>query len=217
MSKIIDIEGLDGCGKQTQTKLLYDFLIGKGYKCLLLSFPNYDSESSAPVKMYLRGDFGKDTNCLDKFQASTLFAVDRLLTTKKIDFNNYDFVLMDRYTPSNMIHQSKNMASQQEMDNFLNWLEDFEYGKLNLPKPDEIIFLDVPSELSIKLARARKEYKTGATSDIHEEDENYLKKCYQNAKYIANKYNWNVVHCDNDGKLRSIEDIHNNIKQILGF
>ena len=154
---LIDIEGTDGSGKAVQTKKLFDYLVNKGYKCRLISFPNYDSPSSEPVKMYLAGEIKSD---LDGYQNSALFAVDRLITMNNgIDINDYDFVLFDRYVPSNMIHQSTKMNNYAEIDSFIDWVADFEYGKLKLPKPDKIIFLDNPPKYSIQLARARSELK----------------------------------------------------------
>ena len=117
---IIDIEGTDGCGKKTQTDLLFKFLTEQGYKVRKISFPNYDSESSALVKMYLRGEFGESANDVNGYQASALYAVDRFATMSKINVNDYDFILFDRYVPSNMIHQSTRIKDQQELDDFLH-------------------------------------------------------------------------------------------------
>ena len=207
---IIDIEGTDGSGKHTQTKLLYEYLVSKGYKCKMISFPNYDSNSSAPVKMFLAGELGGSANCLNGYQASALYAVDRLVTMKQLDVNAYDYILLDRYTPSNMIHQSTRIKDMEELNSFLDWLEDFEYGKLNLPKPDRILFLDMPVEYSIKLARERATLKNGQTKDILEQDSTHLFKAYDRAKYVAEKFNWTTIKCVNNG-LKSMEEIHADI------
>ena len=143
---IVNIEGTDGCGKKTQTDLLFNYLKEKGYKVKKISFPNYDSESSSLVKMYLRGDFGENNN-LNGYQASMFYAVDRLATMININVEDYDFVLFDRYVPSNMIHQSTRIKDQDELDRFLDWVVDLEFEKLNLPKPDKTLFLDVPSPI----------------------------------------------------------------------
>ena len=214
---IIDIEGTDGCGKKTQTELLYNFLINKGYKVRKISFPNYDSESSALVKMYLRGDFGETANEVNCYQASALYAVDRFATMSKIDVDDYDFVLFDRYVPSNMIHQSTTIKDNNEVDRFLEWVVDFEYGKLNLPKPDKIVFLDVPIEISMRLARARAELKNGEDKDILEKDDNHLINAYEKAKYIANKYNWMIINCSNGETIKTIDEIHQDILTKLGL
>lgn len=213
---IIDIEGTDGSGKHTQTELLYKYLLNCGYKCKMISFPNYESLSSAPVKMYLGGELGEDMNCLDGYQTSALFAVDRLITMKKIDFSAYDFILFDRYVPSNMIHQSTRIENKAELDKFLEWVEDFEYQKLGLVKPDKILFLDMPVEISMELARARATLKNGQAKDIHEKDDKHLTKAYERAKYVANKFNWITINCVQD-KLKSIEEIHYDILTKLGL
>lgn len=213
---IIDIEGTDGSGKKTQTDLLYEFLVDEGYKCKRISFPSYDSPSSGPVKMYLGGELGDTANCLDAYQASTTFAVDRLITMKMIKLDEYDYVLFDRYVPSNMIHQATKVRDE-ELDNFIDWVKDFEYNKLSLPRPDKIIFLDMPVEYSIKLARARVELKNKQSQDIHEKDDNHLSLAYKRAKYVAQKDKWVTVCCVNGENIKSIEEIHQEILTKLGL
>ncbi len=214
---IIDIEGTDGSGKKTQTDLLFNFLVNKGYRVKKISFPNYESNSSALVKMYLGGEFGDNPECVNGYQASALYAVDRFATMKNINVNDYDYVLFDRYVPSNMIHQSTRIKDILELEQFLNWVEDFEYKKLCLPKPDKIIFLDVPVEISMKLARARQELKNGEQKDIHEKDDNHLINAYEKAKYVANKFNWTIIDCSNDETIKSIDEIHKEILTKLDF
>ena len=208
---IIDIEGTDGSGKKTQTDLLYNKLVSLGKKCLKISFPNYDSPSSAPVKMYLGGELGNSSSYLNPYQTSSLFAVDRLITLKKIDLNAYDFVLFDRYVPSNMIHQSTNLKSLKEMDEFLDFIDDFEYNKLELPRPDLTIFLNVPVEVSFRLAKERINLKNGLDKDILENME-HLERAYNSANYVARKFNWLTIDCvDNLNNLKSVQAIHNEI------
>lgn len=208
---IIDIEGTDGSGKKTQTDLLYNKLVSLGKKCLKISFPNYDSPSSAPVKMYLGGELGNSSSCLNAYQASSLFAVDRLITLKKTDLNAYDFVLFDRYVPSNMIHQSTNLKSLKEMDDFLDFIDDFEYNKLELPRPDITIFLNVPVEVSFRLAKERINLKNGLDKDILENME-HLERAYNSANYVARKFNWLTIDCvDNLNNLKSVQAIHDEI------
>ena len=214
---IIDIEGTDGCGKKTQTDLLFNYLSGKGFKVKKISFPNYDSESSALVKMYLRGEFGENANDINGYQASALYAVDRFATMSQIDVNEYDFVLFDRYVPSNMIHQSTRIKDETELNHFLDWIDDFEYNKLKLPKPDRILFLNVPVEISMNLARARAELKNGEQKDIHEKDDNHLINAYEKANYVAKKYNWIIIDCVKDENIKSIDEIHKDILTKLGL
>lgn len=208
---IIAIEGTDGAGKATQTKLLYERLVLEGKKCKLISFPNYASNSSAPVKMYLGGEFGSNANCLNAYQASALFAVDRLATMCAVNPEDYDYIILDRYTPSNMIHQACKILDKAERDNCLDWLNDFEYNKLCLPKPDKILFLDLPIEISLNLAHNRKDLKNGQKQDIHENDLSYMKNAYDCAKYVAQKYNWQVINCSKNGQILPIKEIHNQI------
>ena len=208
---LINIEGTDGCGKKTQVELLYNYLKDKGYKVLKLSFPNYESESSALVKMYLRGDFGESVNDVNAYQASILFSVDRLATMLKIDVDKYDYILFDRYVPSNMIHQSTRIENLDELDDYLKWLEDLEYEKLKLPKPDNVLFLDVPVEISMKLARSRNELKNGQEKDIQEKDDEHLIKAYNRGKYVAKKFGWEIINCEKDGNIKTIDEINKDI------
>lgn len=208
---IIAIEGTDGCGKKTQTDLLCAYLETKRYKVKKISFPNYDSNSSALVKMYLNGEFGDSVDNINAYQASVLYAVDRLGTMLKVDVSEYDFVVFDRYVPSNMIHQSTRINDLNELDYYLTWLEDLEYGKLKLPKPDKILFLDVPLEISMNLARQRGELKNGQAQDIQEKDDNHLKKAYERGKYVAQKFNWITIDCSKDNYIKSIDEIHQDI------
>jgi len=214
MAYIINIEGTDGCGKQTQSKLLYEALIDKGYNCEVLSFPQYDSPSSAPVKMYLGGDFGENANSLDAYQASTLFAVDRLCTMTKLFDSSQDKVyVLDRYVSSNMIHQACKIKEEKERNEFLQWINDFEFGLLKLPKPNLVVFLDMPVEASQKLANARKDLKAGTKKDIHENDKNHLTDAYNAGIGVCEKFGWCKVNCVDGEQIKSIEEIHSEIME----
>ena len=214
---IINIEGTDGSGKRTQAELLLKDLESHGKKCRLISFPNYESGSSAPVKMYLNGDLGNSADCIDGYQASTIFAVDRLITMHNINIEDYDYLILDRYVPSNMIHQSTRINNLKDLDIFLDWVQDFEYNKLKLPIPDKIIFLDVPISISIKLAHARTELKNGQAHDVIENDDNQLRIAYERAKYVAKRNNWITINCTDNEKIKSIDQIHDLIMSKLGF
>ncbi|MBP3581207.1 MAG: deoxynucleoside kinase, partial [Clostridia bacterium] len=174
---IISIEGTDGAGKHTQQQLLVSDLKELGYNVVDQSFPHYDSDSSAPVKMYLAGEFGKDANALDAYQASVLYAVDRMCTYQKSlkeHYENGGILLFDRYVQSNFIHQCSKIDDMNEKMKFIEWEEALEYDTLKLPRPDLIFFIEMPVEKSLELARARAEYKTGESKDIHEEDTTYM-------------------------------------------
>ncbi|MBQ7917798.1 MAG: deoxynucleoside kinase [Clostridia bacterium] len=212
---IISIEGTDGSGKHTQQQLLLKKLKELGHNVFDQCFPNYDSDSSAPVKMYLAGEFGKGANSLDAYQASSLYAVDRMCTYKKTiepHYENGEIILFDRYVQSNFIHQCSKLDDPDDKLEFIAWEEDFEYNLLGLPKPDLIFFIEMPVEKSLELARARAEYKTGGQKDIHEEDTSYMTRSYNNGLSVAKQLGWNIIHCvDAEGNLKTIEDIHEEI------
>lgn len=209
MGYIIVIEGTDGCGKQTQTRALYERLKSCGYNVIIQSFPNYDSPSSSPVKMYLGGEFGGEKS-MDAYQASALYAVDRLCTYQKDLKQFYEdggIILFDRYVESNMLHQAGKIEDREEVNKFLDWLERLEFGDLKLPRPNRVVFLDVPVEVSIKLAHERPNLKSNTKKDIHEENPEHIHRAYNSGKYVSQKYGWDVIQCTEDGKMKSIEAI----------
>lgn len=216
---IFAIEGTDGAGKHTQQQLLLSALKEKGYNVFDQSFPNYDSGSAAPVKMYLSGEFGESANCLDAYQASLLYAVDRLCTYKKDiekHYENGEIILFDRYVQSNFIHQCSKIDDINKKLEFIKWEEELEYDTCKLPRPDVVFFIEMPIEKSLELARARAEYKTGESKDIHEEDSSYMKKSYDNGLTLAKKLGWNIIHCvDENNNLKTIEEIHSEIMNIV--
>jgi dTMP kinase len=209
--KLIIIEGSDGSGKATQTEKLYTKLFGDGLKVRKIEFPNYESDSSALIKMYLNGDFGKDPSDVNPYVASTFYAVDRFASYKRDWKSFYDeggVILADRYTTSNMVHQAAKIENELEKDKFLDWLWEYEYKLFNLPEPDCVIFLDMPPEYSRKLMEERNNKFTGTeTKDIHERNFEYMNNSYNNAKAVAEKYSWEKVNCIKDNNIRSIEDI----------
>ena len=220
MGKLIIIEGTDGSGKQTQTELLYKKLkeIKGEEKVKKISFPNYGSRASEPVKMYLAGEFGKRAESVNAYAASVLYSIDRFASFKtewEEFYNNGGIVISDRYTISNMIHQVPKILDEKEKEKYLEWLVDLEWGKIGIPKPDIVFFLDIPFEFSQKLMKNRENKITGEKKkDIHEKDENYLKNAYETAKELSLKYGWTVISCVNRDKLRTIEDINDEMIKI---
>lgn len=217
--KLIIIEsGSDASGKATQSEELLKKLTADGYNVRKVEYPNYKSESSTLVKMYLRGDFGKHADDVDAYIASTFFTADRYASFKtewEEFYRSGGIVIADRYTTSNMVHQASKMEIE-ERDKYLDWIEDYEYNLFKIPRPDEVIFLNVPVDYSIKLMENRKNKFTGEEEkDIHESDKNYLRKTYNNSLYIADKYNWKRVECVENEQLRTIEDISNEIYEIV--
>ena len=212
MGKLIVIEGTDGSGKSTQFRLLTEKLQKEGLPFKKLVFPQYSEPSSALIRMYLGGEFGHKPTDVNAYAASAFYAVDRYASYKKVWGQWYEeggLVLSDRYTTSNAVHQ----ASKEEGENqkaFLNWLYDFEYDKLGLPKPDLTIYLDVPTDFTEKMLRHR-EQDTNTSADIHEQDTEYLATCRRTGRAAAGFYGWTVIDCVKDGAMRSIEDIHEEI------
>ena len=220
MGKLIIIEGTDGSGKQTQTELLYKKLkkIKGEDKVKKISFPNYESRASEPVKMYLAGEFGKTAESVNAYAASVLYSVDRFASFKtewEEFYNNGGIVISDRYTISNMIHQVPKILDKAEREKYLDWLIDLEWRKIGIPKPDVVFFLDIPFEFSQKLMQDRENKITGEKEkDIHEKDKNYLRNAYETAKQLSLKYGWNVISCVSEDKLRTIKDINDEMLKI---
>ncbi len=212
MGKLIVFEGTDGSGKSTQFSLLTKRLqaIGKEFRTMV--FPQYSEQSSALIRMYLGGEFGTRPTDVNSYAASTFYAVDRFASYRKVWKKYYEeggLMLSDRYTTSNAVHQASKVVPE-EREAFFHWLYDFEYEKMELPKPDLVIYLDVPTELTGQLMRKR-EAETKTNADIHEQHLDYLRLCRSTGLEAAECYGWNRIHCAKDGKMRSIEDIHNEI------
>ena len=212
MGKLIVIEGTDGSGKSTQFRLLSQRLTDESVQFKHLVFPRYSEESSALIRMYLGGQFGNNPSDVNAYAASSFYAVDRY-ASYKMDWGNWyeegGIVLSDRYTTSNAVHQASK-ESGENRNAFWSWLYDFEYDKLGLPQPDLILYLDVPTDFTEKLMRQR-ESSTGTTADIHEKDMQYLATCRETGRAAAQYYGWTVISCVEDGQMRSIEDIHEEI------
>ncbi len=213
-SKIIVIEGLDGSGKATQTKILADKLIEKGLKVRKLEFPDYSNPSSSLVKMYLNGAFGSKPEDVNAYAASAFYAVDRAasyLQFWKKDYADGSIILSDRYATSNIIYQMSKV-SDDERDAFIEWQADFEYEKLGIPKPDLVIYLDVDPDVSQKLMEKR--YGGDKSKmDLHERNVQFLLDCRRSAVYAAEKCGWKVINCCENGDIKSIEQIAKEIEE----
>ena len=216
MGKLIVFEGTDGSGKSTQFDLLTKRLEQENTAFRRLRFPRYDQESSALIRMYLGGAFGSDPEAVNAYAASTFYAVDRYasyLQDWKADYEDGSLFLADRYTTSNAVHQGSKMA-EAERERYYGWLYELEYEKMGLPKPDLVILLDMPIELTRQLMRKR-ESDTNTQADIHEQDLSYLEQCRMSAKTAAQYYGWHVISCAKDGQLRTIEEIHEEVYEIV--
>lgn len=212
MGKLIVIEGTDGSGKSTQFRLLTGRLESEQVKFQKLVFPQYSEPSSALIRMYLGGEFGKSPSDVNAYAASAFYSVDRYASYRKVWGKWYEaggLVVSDRYTTSNAVHQASKEPEDKRED-FLNWLYDFEYDKLGLPRPDLVIYLDVPTDFTEKMLRHR-ETETHTQADIHEQDTQYLATCRRMGRAAAEHYGWTVIRCVRDGAMRSMEDIHEEI------
>ena len=215
MGKIFVIDGTDGSGKQTQFEALKEHLEKEKIEYKSFAFPNYDSPSSSLVKMYLAGEFGKNAKDVSPYIASTFYAADRYATYKKeIEeyYNNGGLILLDRYTTSNMVHQSGKISDPVERKKFLDWLWNFEFNLYKLPVPNEVFFLNMPPKYAIQLMEGRENKITHEQQkDIHESDVNHIIDAYNAACELADRYGWFKINCIKDEEIRSIEDIHEEI------
>ena len=216
MGKLIVFEGTDGSGKSTQFELLAKRLEAEQIGFQRLRFPQYEEPSSALIRMYLGGAFGDDPEAVNAYAASTFYAVDRYASYQRVWKDYYQgggFVVSDRYTTSNAVHQGSKVPEGERAEVF-RWLYDLEYDRMGLPRPDLVVLLDMPVELSEQLMRKR-EQSTGTHADIHERDEDYLKKCRDVALHAAKYYGWRTVSCAKDGAIRGVEDIHEEVYAIV--
>ncbi|GAB6138929.1 dTMP kinase [Halanaerobaculum tunisiense] len=218
--KLIVLEsGTDASGKKTQSDKLYKRLLEENREVRKVEYPNYKSKSSALVKMYLNGEFGDKADSINPYASSTFFAIDRYVSFQKEWRDFYEeggVIIADRYTTSNMVHQAAKYDGIEEKEEYLDWLWDLEFNKYELPIPDCVIFLDVPPEQSMKLMKDRKnKFTDGEEKDIHERDYEYLEKSYSTACWIAEKYDWELVECVEEGQLKSIKQIHNEVYDLV--
>ena len=213
MGKLIIFEGLDGSGKGTQTALTAQKLTERGGCQRQFPSPNYASDSSALVKMYLSGQFGDKPDDVNAYAASSFYAVDRF-ASYKTDWGEFyrsgGLVLSDRYTTSNAVHQCSKLPPMH-WDGFLNWLFDFEYKKIGIPAPDAVIYLAVNPEVSQELLKERY-HGDESQKDIQERDHEYIARSRAAAEYCAKMFGWHRIECTcSDGEkqwMRTVEEIN---------
>ena len=211
--KLIVFEGTDGSGKATQAKLLCETLAQRGIAYREIDFPRYGNPFAEPANLYLHGALGNRPGDVNAYAASVLYAVDRFASYKEDWGGFYEeggIVVANRYTTSNAVHQASKLP-EAEWEGFFRWLFDFECGKLGLPLPDLVVYLDMPTEQAGRLLRSR-EASTHTKGDIHEVDTGYLALCRKTALRAADCLGWVKIPCvDGAGALRSMEDIHRDI------
>jgi len=213
---LIVLEGIDGSGKSTQFRLLSDHMTRLGRDCTRLVFPQYDKPSSALIRMYLGGEFGSAPSDVGAHAASAFYAMDRYASYRTVWCDSYDrgeVVLADRYTTSNAVHQGAKLEGLQRQA-FFRWLDEFEHQLLELPRPDIVLYMDVPIEVSLANLHNR-QMATNTKADIHEAGSDYLRQCVETAEEAAVFYGWHRVPCVADGKMRTEAEIHRSILDIL--
>lgn len=215
--KLIVVEGAcDGIGKTTQYMLLNEHLKRDGKSIVTHHFPSYGTYQGKAVEMYLNGKYGQISE-LSPYFINSLYANDRSITwhtNLKQEFEQGKIVLLDRYTTSSLIYQSAQFDDISKKKDFINYVCDFEYEKLGLKRPDNVIFLHAPFDLVAEIRNARKQ-NGGVANDIYERDLEFMKKVYESAMFIADYLGWDKVQCDENGKIRGINDIHNDVYRLV--
>jgi len=220
--KIIVLDGKDGSGKATQTTLLAERISSEGFDVETLDFPRYDSNVlGGLIRECLDGKLG-DFLALDPKITSVLYAADRFESKTKIEkwLSEGKIVVLDRYVSANQVHQGGKITDDYDRKDFLAWLDNLEFGVFGLPRPDSIVFLDVPVEVSMKLASERALQK-GISADTAESDLKHQMGAQESALSIIKSSNsWIRIDCgDGKGGLRTreniAEDIFDAIKNLL--
>ena len=214
--KFIVVDGIDGSGKATQVKLLVERLKEEGFKAETVDFPQYYNNFFGKMTgRFQNGEFGNapETN---PYLASVLYAADRWETKSKIEkwLAEDKVVILDRYVSSNQIHQGGKIKNIKDRKIFLDWLEEMEFEVFKIPRPEAIIFLNVPYHFSKELLKTKKarDYLKDDKNDQVEKSQDYQEDSYnQSLKLIKEYNNWIEIDCVKDEKLLNIEDINNMI------
>lgn len=215
--KVIVFEGAcDGMGKTTQCELLRNRLQSENKEVVSHHFPSYGTYQGAPVEKYLSGEYGK-TNELSPFFINSLYAIDRAITWHADLKSQYDqgkVILLDRYTTSSLIYQSALIEDKIAKKSFIDYVLDFEYQKLGIQEPDNVIFLHAPFDLVTEMRNARK-INEGISNDIHERDLDFMKKVYESAMFIADYLSWDTIECNIGKNMQKASDIHDKVYKLV--
>jgi len=215
--KLIVIEGAcDGMGKSTQFALLRKRLETDNLKIVHHHFPSYNTYHGRPVEKYLNGEYGNPKE-LSPYFINSLYAMDRGITwmeTLKRSYEEGKIILLDRYTTSSLIYQSALIENLDDKKDFIKYVVDFEYNKIGVKEPDNVIFLHADFELVTKMRQARKQ-NDGVANDIHERDLSFMKKVYTSAMFVAEYLNWDMVKCDDENGMKSIDEIHEKVYSLV--
>lgn len=214
--KLIVLEGLDGSGKTTQMEQLKRRLAAESKTYRQIKLPDYGDPSSMLVRMYLNGEFGKRAEDVNAYAASLFYAVDRYASYRRHwgeDYESGGLILADRYATSNAIHQMGKLPEGAWPD-FLRWIEDLEYRKNQIPRPDLVFYLDMPVEISQRLMSLRY-HGEEMKKDVHECDVDYLNRCRKTASFAAHAWGWHVIPCAEGDEPRPVEEISNQIYTIV--
>ncbi|GHU54984.1 thymidylate kinase [Clostridia bacterium] len=199
---LVVLDGIDGTGKSTQFELIGEKLAQRGIEHKAISFPDYNDPSSIFVKMYLNGEIEANA-----YAASSFYAIDRYVSYKnhwESYFKKGTLIIASRYTTSNLIHQLPRLP-KGEWDAYIKWAEEFEYKKIGLPRPDLVIYLSMPLNISWDLIEKR-----GEKRDIHE-NKDFLTKCKEAGDYVAKKQKWQTISCGEENEIYDIECINDAI------
>ncbi len=223
--QIFSIEGTDGSGKKTQSIKLYERFKEEGIPCEVMSFPNYDSPTGkiagvcylGKIDLGLGGSWFEEPTKLDPYVASLYFAADRRNEKARIEeiLSSGKHLILNRYIESNMAHQGGKLRGV-ERKKFIDFMENLEYGLLEMPKPNKTIFLYIPTDITIKLREERNEFP-----DAHESSEEHLKNAEETYLELEKRFNWTRIICAPNGKVRHresiAEEVYNQVIAIKTF
>lgn len=215
--KLIVIDGIDGSGKTTQTRLLCEHVQKAGLPLVTPKFPRYAEESSCFVRKMLQGGYS-ELGPINPHVASMFYAFDRMDAALELReaLDKGDMIICDRYTSSNVGHQGGRISSPKERKAYYAWLDHFEYEQLHIPRPDAVMYLHVPVPISLSLINQRVENGERQSKDIYESDIEHLERAYQSYREASELFPyWHTIECMDGDRLMTPEEIHGEILKVL--